>query len=58
MTNKLLIASLVVGVVGLSACSNQAKLDAQAAKAEQQRAQQIESTERAARDAQRRLDKQ
>lgn len=55
---KMIFAGLLVGVLGLSACSNQAKLDAQAAKAEQQKTQQIESTERAARDAQRRLDKQ
>jgi hypothetical protein len=56
--NKLATLLMVLSFFGLSACSHQAKLDAEAAKAEQQRAQQIESTERAARDAQRRLDRQ
>lgn len=56
---KNLIGLLLVSTTLLFAgCANQAKIDAETKKADQRTAQQIESTERGAREAHRRLDQQ
>ncbi|WFE69372.1 hypothetical protein P8S54_03485 [Thiomicrospira sp. R3] len=49
---------LVSSTLIVSGCSNQTKIDAATKKADQRTAQQIESTERGAREAHHRLDQQ